>query len=150
MHDSELKSPPAHLHEEAVRQREAELRKWQRDTFPQDPVLLYQLMVIDRSQLLVVDKSGDCGSSMSYYYAIPKDDMPNPDTATTLVFFDVIEQDSIVERAFVGCSIFITKVVFSTIEELLAAPNAPAVFDSERQAYRASKVMLGLLGIIKS
>jgi len=127
------------IEEEAAKQRKVEVRQWQKDTFPQDPVLLYQLQVIDKSS----------ENNVSYYYAIPKDEMANPDTSSTLVFFDIIKQDGVVEQAFVGCSVVITKVVFSSIDELLMAPNAPVVFDGERNAARASKVLLGLLGIIR-
>jgi hypothetical protein len=116
---------------------EEEIKQWQRDTFPQDPVLLYQLRV--------VDKSGE----VNYYYAIPKEDMLNPDFSFSIIFFDIIEQDRVVERAFVGYSIMITKVVFNTVEDLFASPNAPAVFDMEHNAPRASKVLLGLLGGLK-
>jgi len=126
---------------EVAKNRDLETRQWQKDTFPQDPVLLYQL--------LVIDKSSNFENNTAYYYAIPTDDISNPDASSTLVFFDIIEQDKVVEKAFVGCTVIITKVAFSTIEELLAAPNAPVVFDGEYNAARASKVLLGLLGIIR-
>jgi len=122
-------------------QLKLDIKQWQKESFPQDPVLLYQLRV--------VDKSSNFDNNTSYYYAIPNEDIANPDVSSVLVFFDIIEQDTVVERAFVGCSVFITKVVFSSVDELLVAPNAPVVYDSGFNAARGSKVLLSLMGILR-
>jgi len=119
-------------YDEALNRYSEAVREWQKSYFPDNPVLLLQLKVFIKGS-----------DNPIYFYAIPKD-MKNPNNSEELIYFDVIEQDKIVERSFVGCSIIVSKIVYGNVWALLAAPNAPVVFDDEYRAYRPSKVILTL------
>ena len=116
-------------------ERVKSVAEFQKSSFPIDPVLLYEF------QITSVD--GRC----DVYYVIPKDDILNPEKAQEFVWFDVIQGDGLTEMTFVNVSMTIRKVVFSNIEEIRS--TMLMVFDQEMNAYRASKVLLGLPGIAK-
>ena len=120
---------------EALRRDQADIQRWQKDSFPQDPVLLYRI------ELRSLD-----GVSHGPLFALPKQDLPNLDNTVDAVFFDVIQNDIIQEMAFFGMSVWITKVVMCSFEDVRNYP-ALTVVDPERRAVRASKVFRGLTGI---
>jgi len=122
---------------EAVAQQAEETRQWQRDSFPQDPVLLYRI------NLRSID-----GEILPSLFAVPKQDLLNVTHAPEAVFFDVIQGDQIQEMAFFGMSIIITKVVMCSFEDVRNYPTLTMV-DEDRRAIRASKVFLGLTGLMR-
>jgi hypothetical protein len=116
-------------------ERELAIVKFQKESFPADPVLLYVLIVTHVSGEAVI------------FYAIPDDDMLNPELAQKLVYMDLIQEDALVPTAFINCSIAIQKKVFGSIEDI--RNTSLMVYDQEMNAVRASKVLLGLPGMAK-
>ena len=123
----------AELKRKVEEERITKIADFQKASFPIDPVLLYELQVTS------VD--GRC----DVYYAVPKEDMLNPEKAQELVWFDIIQGDGLAVMSFVNCSITFRKVVFCNIDEI--RPTTLMVFDQDMTAYRASKVLRGLPGI---
>ena len=121
--------------QEALEHEQQETLRWQRESFPQDPVLLYRIDLWTRS-----------GEQLVPLFALPKTELPNMDAVQTSVFFDVVQGDQLVEMAFFGMSVRISKVVFCTFAEVRMYP-ALTVVDEDRRAVRASKIFLGLTGI---
>lgn len=120
-------------HEQIRIEYEQKVAKWQRESFPQDPVLLHEL------QVTKVD------GTLHVIYALPNDDLLNPATSQKPVYFDCIQGDAVVEKAFLGCTVIITKVVFCSIDDIRA--STLMVHDRDMNAVRASKVLLGLPGV---
>lgn len=120
---------------EAIARDLKETQQWQRDSFPQDPVLLYR-----------IDLRSLDGEVHPPLFAVPQQELPNLNTSAVAVFFDVIQGDIIQEMAFFGMSITITKVVMCSFEHVRNYPSLTMV-DEDRRAIRSSKVFLGLTGL---
>lgn len=111
---------------------------WQRGSFPPDPILLYRLDTVDGA-----------GNANPPLFALVEDSLKNLNTVQEAVFFNVIQGDSIVEVSFFGYSVKVTKVVFSSFEEVQIYPSLTVydTSDAEIIGVRASRVLLGLTGI---
>ena len=117
-------------------QRALDIAKFQKDSFPTDPVLLYVLIVTDVSGGVMV------------HYAVPDEDMLNPELSQKPVYLDLIQGDALVPTAFVNCSVAIQKKVYGSIDDI--RDTSLMVYDKEMDANRASKVLLGLPGMAKN
>ena len=121
------------LHEKLQAERDANVLKWQKESFPVDPVLLYEVKMVDVS------------GAVTIFYALPNEDLLNPSVSPKLIFFDIIELDAVKEVSFINCSLIIKKVVFGTVDSI--RDTSLMVYDYEMGALRPSKVLLGQPGI---